>query len=58
MIYRCGGCGRVIANIRKINLMQLFGKSITLEGNNLVIKCKCNKINKIKHGKYKEEVNQ
>lgn len=58
MIYRCNGCGRVIANIRKLNLMELNGKSIVLDGNSLLIKCKCGKINKISLEKYKKEVSK
>lgn len=47
MIYRCSNCGRVIANIRKINDLDAKGKSITIEGTNLKIVCKCKRDNTI-----------
>lgn len=53
MIYRCSCCGRVIANIRRLNDLDAKGKSITIEGENLKIVCKCKKENYINLTPYK-----
>lgn len=53
MIYRCSNCGRVIANIRRLNDLDARGKSITIENNNLKIVCKCKRDNIIDLTPYK-----
>ena len=55
MVYRCSNCGRVIANIRRLNDLDARGKSITIEKEKLKIVCKCKKENLIDLSPYQKE---
>lgn len=55
MIYRCNYCSRVIAEIKRLNCMNLKGRDITIEGNDLKIICKCKKENRIDLKPYQED---
>lgn len=55
MVYRCSCCGRFIADIKRLNHMNLKGRDITIEKNSLKIVCKCKRENYINLERWQNE---
>ncbi len=50
--YRCNNCNRFVAKIIDKHNMQFKGKSITVENDNIIVRCKCGHVIKINMKNY------
>lgn len=57
MKYRCSNCGKFIGEIKRLNYWVFTrSKKLELEGNQLLVTCKCGHVQKIDLKDYEESV--